>query len=189
MKNNNYDITTGEPAELSPLQKMYLELKEIIEPRLLDDFCGYNEETQGFDLFLATKQIIQAKEQECEELYNEKMKLIDKSIEQKCKIRELIDENAIKEVVYKINGKCAKTVANKVKEIRKIVEGKDCKWSKYKQALDEIEKFASKHCISTDDYNKIRNNKWVYAFSKGYSTARWELINPILNIINKAKEV
>ena len=61
--------------------------------------------------------------------------------------------------------------------------------AKYKQALDEIEKSVSKHCISTDDYNKIRNNKWVYAFSKGYATARWELINPILKIINKVKEM
>lgn len=59
---------------------------------------------------------------------------------------------------------------------------------KYKQALDEIEKSVSKHCISEDDYNKIRNNKWVYAFSKGYAAARWKLINPILNIINKARE-
>lgn len=57
-----------------------------------------------------------------------------------------------------------------------------------KQALDEIEKITSKHYISEDDYNKIYNNKWVYAFSKGYATARWELINPILDIINKAKE-
>ena len=38
------------------------------------------------------------------------------------------------------------------------------------------------------DFNEMRNNKWVYAFSKGYATARWELINPILNIINKVKE-
>lgn len=56
MKNNK-------PAELSPLQKMYLELEKIIEPRLLDDFCGYNEEVQGFDIVLATKEIIEDKEQ------------------------------------------------------------------------------------------------------------------------------
>ncbi len=58
----------------------------------------------------------------------------------------------------------------------------------YKTALDEIEKIAFKHSISEDDYNKIRNNKWVYAFSKGYATARWEIINPILDIINNTKE-
>lgn len=68
MGNNYYDVTTGKQAELSPLQKMYLELEKIITPRLLDDFCGYNEETQGFDIVLATKEIIEAKEQECEEL-------------------------------------------------------------------------------------------------------------------------
>ena len=111
---------------------------------------------------------LKRKEQECEELYNEKMKLIDKSIEQKCKIRELIDENAIKEVVYKINGKCAKTVANKVKEIRKIVEGKDCKWSKYKQALDEIE--------------KITKNDMKFKYNDKKFT-----ITQILSIINKTK--
>lgn len=68
MGNNYYDVTTGKQAELSPLQKMYLELEKKIEPRLLDDFCGYNEETQSFDIVLATKEIIEAKEQECEEL-------------------------------------------------------------------------------------------------------------------------
>ena len=67
MKNNNYyDVTTGKQAELSPLQKMYLELEKVIKPRLLGDFCGYNEEIQGFDIVLATKEIIEAKEQECE---------------------------------------------------------------------------------------------------------------------------
>lgn len=112
---------------------------------------------------------LKRKTQECEELYNEKMKLIDKSIEQKCKIRELIDENAIKEVVYKINGKCAKTVANKVEEIRKIVEGKDCKWSKYKQALDEIEEFCTVYSANHDAYETVYKD--------------------ILAFINKAKDV
>lgn len=60
------DKCISKSTELSPLQRMYLELEEIIKPRLLDDFCGYNEETQSFDLVLAIKQIIQAKEQECE---------------------------------------------------------------------------------------------------------------------------
>lgn len=68
MENNYYDVTTGKQAELSPLQKMYLELEKIIEPRLLDDYCGYNEEMQSFDIVLATKEIIEAKEQECEAL-------------------------------------------------------------------------------------------------------------------------
>ncbi len=73
------------------------------------------------------------------------------------------------------------------------IKDKECfnallKLGKYQQVIDEIEEFASKHCISTDDYNKIRNNKWAYAFSKGYATARLELINPILDIINKSKE-
>ena len=101
-----------------------------------------------------------------------KRKLIDKSIEQKCKIRELIDENATKEVVYKINGKCAKTVVNKVKEIRKIVEGKDCKWSKYKQALAEIENYVRDNS-NFDKSDELTSNTGAY---------------DILEIINKAKE-
>lgn len=68
MENNYYDVTTRKQAELSPLQKMYFELEKIIEPRLLGEFCGYNEETQSFDIVLATKEIIEAKEQECEAL-------------------------------------------------------------------------------------------------------------------------
>lgn len=44
------------------------ELLKVIEPKLLSDFCGYNEEAQAFDIVLATKEIIEAKEQECEEL-------------------------------------------------------------------------------------------------------------------------
>lgn len=78
-------MENNKPAELSPLQKMYLELEEIIEPRLLDDFCGYNEEAQGFDLALAIKQIIETKEQECEELKN-KINYMEEFIK--------IDENA-----------------------------------------------------------------------------------------------
>lgn len=114
-------------------------------------------------------QKLQAKEQECEELIKEKMKLIDNSIKQKCKIKELVDENATKEVIYKVNGKCVKTVANKIKEIRKIVEGKDCKYSRYKQALDEIEK------IINDDY-----------YQDGWGTLAIK-IDSIKDIINKAK--
>ena len=47
------------------MNKLYSELLKIIEPRLLGDFCGYNEEAQAFDIVLATKQIIEAKEQKC----------------------------------------------------------------------------------------------------------------------------
>lgn len=128
-------------------------------------FCEENPDCYFKQLSRAEVEL-QSKEQECEELYNQKMKLIDKSIEQKCKIRELIDENATKEVIYKVNGKCAKTVANKVEEIRKIVEGKDCKYSKYKQALDEIEEFMI--------YEFSGQNQWVK--------------KNVLDIINKAKE-
>lgn len=111
------------------------------------------------------EQKLRAKEQECKELKNEKIKLIETNFEQKCKIQKLIDENATKEVIYKINGKCAKTVANKVKEIASIIEGKDCKYSRYKQALDDIEK----KCLN-------------------YQTCLIVLKKDILDIIHRAKE-
>ena len=84
-------------------------------------------------------QKIEVLDQECEELKKENKKLLEKCLERKCKIIKLIDENATKEVIYKINGKSAKTVANKVKEIAAIVEGKDCKYNRYRKALEEIE--------------------------------------------------
>lgn len=49
-------------------QNLYLDLEKLIKPRLLDDFCGYDEENQSFNIVLAVKQIIEAKEQECEKL-------------------------------------------------------------------------------------------------------------------------
>lgn len=54
---------------MSKAQNLYLDLEEFIQPRLLDDFCGYDEEQQGFNIVLAVKQIIEAKEQECAALY------------------------------------------------------------------------------------------------------------------------
>ena len=95
------------------------------------------------------------KTQECEELKKENRRLLNKCIEQKCKIIKLIDENATSEVIYKINGKCAKTVANKVKEIAAIVEGKDCKYNRYLKALEEIEDFRKKHCDFWCEGNRI----------------------------------
>ena len=52
-------------------QNLYLDLEKFIKPRLLDDFCGYDEESQSFNIVLAVKQIIEAKEQECQELKQE----------------------------------------------------------------------------------------------------------------------
>ena len=52
-------------------QNLYLDLEKFIMPRLLDDFCGYDEKSQSFNIVLAVKQIIEAKEQECQELKQE----------------------------------------------------------------------------------------------------------------------
>lgn len=56
-------------------KNLYLDLEKLIKPMLLDDFCGYDEESQSFNIVLAVKQIIEAKEQECEELKNDKFVL------------------------------------------------------------------------------------------------------------------
>lgn len=61
-------------------QNLYLDLEKFIKPRLLDDFCGYDEESQSFNIVLAVKQIIEAKEQECQELHN-KLNVISKALE------------------------------------------------------------------------------------------------------------
>lgn len=45
-------------------QQLYLELERIIYPQLTDDFCGYNEETQAFDIVLAIKEILSYKDRE-----------------------------------------------------------------------------------------------------------------------------
>lgn len=96
-------LQTIEGEEFSPLQKMYLELEKIITPRLLEDFCGYNEETQSFDIILATKEIIEDKEQECEKLkftikHTGLLGLMNKNVELKQaldKIEKIARENDI----------------------------------------------------------------------------------------------
>ena len=62
------------------LRILHEELLKIVEPRLLDDFCGINDNGE-FDIVLAIKEIIEAKEQECEDL----KKLLQKEIWQ-CQI-------------------------------------------------------------------------------------------------------
>ena len=58
-------------------QNLYLDLEKFIKPKLLDDFCGYDEESQSFNIVLAVKQIIEAKEQECEIFKKQKSNLIN----------------------------------------------------------------------------------------------------------------
>lgn len=164
MKNNYCDVTTRKQAELSPLQKMYFELEKIIEPRLLDDYCGYNEETQSFDIVLATKEIIEAKEQECEsqkqslEYYIEKTTQLLDDIDNKDRFNtELQEENEkqkarIKELLHDCNS---------------------CKFYEYRQALDEIEKIARENDIYKSDFGNC-----------GYKN----ITSNILDIISKGKE-
>lgn len=155
------------------------------------------------------EQQLKCKEQECEELKGKNQHLINtychfknetkkyKKAVHKYKVvlqdkierlhlsrREFLKEiNSISKRIA-CNNEDFRNALNNFNNAIQVINNED----NCKQVLDEIEESASKHCISADDYNKIRNNKWVYAFSKGYATARWELINPILNIINKAKE-
>lgn len=112
--------------------------KELLEEQLARKTKECEEKDER--IIELTKEALSLK-QECEELKKENKKLLEKCLERKCKIIKLIDENATKEVIYKINGKSAKTVANKVKEIAAIVEGKDCKYSRYRKALEEIEEY------------------------------------------------
>ena len=155
MENNYYDVTTGKQAELSPLQKMYLELEKIITPRLLDDFCGYNEETQSFDIVLATKEIIEAKEQEYEELRQYHNKCCKENAE---KLEQWLEKyNQVSKDFY--NGKyCNKENCNllKIKEQEcEALKGENFTFvdfiktqeeliDKYEQSLDEIEEIANK---------------------------------------------
>lgn len=97
------------------------------------------------------------KEQECEELRKENKKLIWKCLERKCKIINLINENSTKEVIYRINGKCVKTTANRVKEITAIVNNQLKKYEqqdRYKQAIDEISELANEN-KNTPQYRGI----------------------------------
>ena len=167
MKNNYYDVTTGKQAELSPLQKMYLELEKIIKPRLLGDFCGYNEETQSFDIVLATKEIIEAKEQECEN-YKKQFKADTKEMErlEQENICSLSYSECLEERVEKLKQECEElkfTIKHTglLDLMNKNVE--------LKQALDEIEKICQ---------IKEENSQFVLP-------SVWQ---QILDIINKAKE-
>ncbi len=48
--------------------KLYEDLFELVEPRMLGDFCGYDEEKQAFNIIKALKEILETKELECEKL-------------------------------------------------------------------------------------------------------------------------
>lgn len=112
---------------------------------------------------------------ECEEL-KAKLKEKDSELSKKCfellekkaRIAQLIDENATKEVIYKINGKCAKTTANRVKEITAIVNNKAIiskQQDRYKQALEEIEKIVQNLGAFTA-YQERQNAKILDIISK-----------------------
>ena len=150
MKNNYYDVTTGKQAELSPLQKMYLELEKIITPRLLEDFCGYNEETQSFDIVLATKEIIEAKEQEYEELRQYHNKCCKENAE---KLEQWLEKyNQVSKDFYngkycnKENCNLLKTKEQECEELKKQLEQqkaltetyKACYRAKHNDAKDEL---------------------------------------------------
>ena len=150
MRNNNYDVTTGKPVEFSPLQKMYLELEKIITPRLLGDFCGYNEETQSFDIVLATKEIIEAKEQECEN-YKKQFKADTKEMErlEQENICSLSYSECLEERVEKLEQEKAeikkylgisdKTIMQRLEELQEFKDETSDREYRYKEALDEIE--------------------------------------------------
>mgnify|MGYP007123285039 CR=1 FL=1 len=174
MENNYYDVTTGKQSKFSLLQKMYLELEKIITPRLLDDFCGYNEETQSFDIVLAIKEIIEAKEQECEELKKGVIKQcpncgeqylnqIGAELYEECEAlkKQLEQQEALTET-YKT---CYRGKHNDVKD----------ELIRLKQALDEIEECCKQACRLRCTNDCLGTRKHC-----GYGA--------VLDIIDKAKE-
>ena len=202
MKNNYYDVTTGKQAELSPLQKMYLELEKIIEPRLLDDYCGYNEETQSFDIVLATKEIIEAKEQECEELKKGVIKQcpncgeqylnqIGAELYEKCEAlkKQLEQQEALTET-YKT---CYRAKHNDVKDelIRLKQEVKELKeWQEANQPTGICETCTAKS-VEYADKCRIALVEIEYVTKElflGVENKDRPYCEKILNIINKAKE-
>ena len=106
-------------------------------------------------------------------------------LEKKARIAQLIDENATKEVIYKINGKCAKTTANRVKEITAIVNNKAIIYEQqdqYKQALDAIEGIVNKKTeIPICDECAYRN------IPECKENCMQDVLGEILDIISEAK--
>lgn len=48
--------------------KLYEDLLELVKPRMLNDFCGYDEEGQGFNIVKVLKEILEETELEREKL-------------------------------------------------------------------------------------------------------------------------
>ena len=116
-------------------------------------------------------------------------------LEKKARIAQLIDENATKEVIYKINGKCAKTTANRVKEITAIVNNKAIIYEQqdqYKQALDEIEEKAKELITHTPEYGNCYFKDQCGEYCPPKRTQKFDIclyqeVDKILDIISKAK--
>lgn len=144
-----YIINKAKENKMSNSQNLYLDLEKFIKPRLLDDFCGYDEESQSFNIVLAIKQIIEAKEQKCEELKKQLDKYLNQEEED---IRQLNNDNKLDDILLvmeKVNDKMEKEL-------------------KYKQALDEIENYINQGCgyyipygaqeIIRNIINKVKDN-------------------------------
>lgn len=194
---------------LANMEKMYLELEEIIEPRLLDDFCGYNEEAQGFDLALAIKQIIETKEQEGEELKDkinymeEYIKTVENArndLERELKRKEQklqeamdnyvkLDNQRVKEyneLVDKYNNKeqeCEELKEEKA-EIKKYLGISD---KTIIQRLEELQEFKDELKMSEYNYKQALDEieKYLDIQQKYFDG---EDYHNLLDIINKAKK-
>ncbi len=154
-------------------KQLQRKIKECEEKSWEIGNLGYKIKNQRREINERLKQIekLKRKEQECDELRKENKKLIWKCLERKCKIINLINENSTKEVIYRINGKCVKTTANRVKEITAIVNNQLKKYEqqdRYKQAIDEISELANEN-KNTPQYRGICQS--------------------ILEIINNAKDI
>lgn len=191
---------------MSKAQNLYLDLEEFITPRLLDDFCSYDEETQSFNIVLAVKQIIEAKEQENEKLKDKNQHLINtychfknetkkyKKAVHKYKVvlqdkierlhlsrREFLKEINSMSKRIACNNEDFRNALNNFNNAIQVINNED----KYKQALDEIEKIVKRtsgECFY-DDINNCENCDMNLG---GCSAFNLRLIK---GIISKVKEI
>ena len=59
--------------KMEELEKAIKDITELIQPHLIDAFCGYDENSKSFDVVLAIKEILEHKENVDKTLYELKV--------------------------------------------------------------------------------------------------------------------
>lgn len=60
--NCSYVVSNIEQMRMKELEKAIKDITELIQPHLIDAFCGYDENSKSFDVVLAIKEILEHKE-------------------------------------------------------------------------------------------------------------------------------